>query len=200
MQFYPSAFHYPLKSRYSQYTVLSNPLPLLSFMSKYFSNTLTLVPDFMPIQMGAYSDSSVYSNHQVFRCEPGREMILNWMVESIFGILYLQNRREKNANTLQSWNQSQIPMPFFDDSKFFFFFFPFFLCFWPDFFSGDDSFQSANVSINPLEVYWIIKQDCNTYRVYSAVWEIQLSFVLLQIWNHCLCFHCVILNCWRFLD
>jgi len=75
------------------------------------------------------------------------------MVESIFGILYLQNRREKNANTLQSWNQSQIPMPFFDDSKFFFFFFPFFLCFWPDFFSGDDSFQSANVSINPLEVY-----------------------------------------------
>jgi hypothetical protein len=31
----------------------------------------------MPIQMSAYNDSSVYFNHQVFRCESGREMILN---------------------------------------------------------------------------------------------------------------------------
>jgi len=99
MQFYPTAFHYPLMSRYSHYTVLSNPLTLLSFMSKYFSNTLTLFPDFMPIQMSAYSDSSVYFNHQVFRCDPGRKMILNWMVESIFGILYLQNRRERKTRT-----------------------------------------------------------------------------------------------------
>ena len=60
-----------------------------------------------------------------------------------------KQKREKNANTIHSWNQSHIPMPFFDDSIFFFFFFP--LCFWLDFFSGDDSFQYANVSINPLE-------------------------------------------------
>jgi len=64
-------------SRYSYYTVLSNPLALLSFMYKYFSNTLRLFPDFMSIQMSAYSDSSVHFNHLVFRCESGREMILN---------------------------------------------------------------------------------------------------------------------------
>ena len=61
-----------------------------------------------------------------------------------------KQKREKNANTIHSWNQSQIPMPFLEDCKFFFF--SLFLCFWLDFFSGDDSFQSANVSINPLEV------------------------------------------------
>jgi hypothetical protein len=98
---YATAFHYPLMSRYSHYTVLSNPLSLLSFMSKYFSNTLRLFPDFMSIQMSAYSDSSIYFNHLVFWCESGREMILNWMVESIFGILYLQNRRER-----KTWTQS----------------------------------------------------------------------------------------------
>jgi hypothetical protein len=68
-------------------------------MSKYFSNTFRLFPDFMSIQMSAYSDSSVYFNHRDFRCESGREMILNWMVESIFGILYLQNRRERKTRT-----------------------------------------------------------------------------------------------------
>jgi hypothetical protein len=99
MQFYATAYHYPLMSRYSHYTVLSNPLSLLSFMSKYFSNTHRLFPDFMSILMSAYSDSSVYFNHLVFRCESGREMILSWMVESIFGILYLQNTRERKTRT-----------------------------------------------------------------------------------------------------
>jgi hypothetical protein len=148
-------------------------------MSKYFSNTLTLFPDFMPIQMSAYSDSSVYFNHQVFRCDPGREMILNWMVESIFGILYLQNRRERKKKRTRSMPGINLKFPCRFSTTLNSL--PFFLCFWLDFFSGDDSFQSANVSINPLEVYSIIKQACNTYRVYSAVWEIQLSFVWLQI-------------------
>jgi len=29
-----------------------------------------------------------------------------------------KREREKKANTINAWNQSQIPMPFFDDSKF----------------------------------------------------------------------------------
>jgi hypothetical protein len=48
-----------------------------------------------------------------------------------------KQKREKNANTIHSWNQSQIPMPFFEDSEFF----SFSLCFYLDFFSGDDFFS-----------------------------------------------------------